>query len=173
MGFYHPATIVKDARRQGQRILPVDVMRSDWLCTVEPTSGPGMMPPRDAREAHPGDSLAVRLGLRYVRGLRESAAKALVAARAERPFGSSVDVAHRVPLDRAERETLESIGAFASLADTRRQNMWAMARTLAGPLFAPVEADGGASREVDRGGARDGGREGRSRVPGEASPCGR
>jgi error-prone DNA polymerase len=84
MGFYHPATIVKDAQRHGQRILPVDVTRSDWLCTVEP-SAPGMMSPRDAREARPGESLAVRLGLRYVRGLRETAAKALVAARAERP----------------------------------------------------------------------------------------
>jgi len=69
----------------------------------------------------------VRLGFRYVRGLRETAAKALVAARAEGAFGSPVDVAHRVPLDRAERETLASIGAFASLAGTRRQNMWAMA----------------------------------------------
>ena len=35
MGFYHPATIVKDAQRHGQRILPIDVTRSDWLCTVE------------------------------------------------------------------------------------------------------------------------------------------
>ena len=99
-----------------------------------------MTPPRDAREARPGDSLAVRLGLRYVRGLRETPAKALVAARAERPFVSPVDVAHRVPLDWAERETLASIGAFASLAGTRRQNMWAMARTLIGPLFAALEA---------------------------------
>ena len=129
MGFYHPATIVKDAQRHGQRILPVDVTRSDWLCTVELN--------------------AVRLGLRYVRGLRESAAKALVAARAERLFASPVDVAHRVPLDRAERETLASIGAFASLAGTRRQNMWVMARTLGGPLFAAVEADEGVHQEGD------------------------
>jgi error-prone DNA polymerase len=129
MGFYHPATIVKDAQRHGQRILPVDVTRSDWLCTVELS--------------------AVRLGLRYVRGLRESAAKALVAARGERPFVSPVDVAHRVPLDRAERETLASIGAFASLAGTRRQNMWAMARTLGGPLLAAVEADARAHRDGD------------------------
>jgi error-prone DNA polymerase len=129
MGFYHPATIVKDAQRHGQRILPVDVTRSEWLCTVELS--------------------AVRLGLRYVRGLRESAAKTLVAARGERPFVTPVDVAHRVPLDRAERETLASIGAFASLAGTRRQNMWAMARTLGGPLFAAVEADAGVNRDGD------------------------
>jgi len=36
MGFYHPATIVKDAQRHGLRVLPVDVTKSDWLCTLEP-----------------------------------------------------------------------------------------------------------------------------------------
>ena len=34
MGFYHPATIVKDAQRHGLRILPIDVTRSEWLCTI-------------------------------------------------------------------------------------------------------------------------------------------
>src|SRR5213596_3912627 len=53
MGFYHPATIVKDAQRHGLRIVPVDVTRSQWLCAIEP----------DGRGGH-----AVRLGLRYVRG---------------------------------------------------------------------------------------------------------
>jgi error-prone DNA polymerase len=56
MGFYHPATIVKDAQRHGLRILPIDVTRSQWLCTIEPTDR--------------GDP-AMRMGLRYVRGLRE------------------------------------------------------------------------------------------------------
>src|SRR5947209_8471689 len=35
MGFYHPATIVKDAQRHGLKVLPVDVTKSDWLCTLE------------------------------------------------------------------------------------------------------------------------------------------
>src|SRR5262249_30009102 len=35
MGFYHPATLVKDAQRHGLRVLPVDVMKSDWKCTLE------------------------------------------------------------------------------------------------------------------------------------------
>jgi error-prone DNA polymerase len=128
MGFYHPATIVKDAQRHGQRILAVDVRRSEWLCTVERCD-----------EDTAVRTFAVRLGLRYVKGLGESAAKALVAARAERPFVSPVDLA-RVALDRTERETLASIGALASLGGTRRQNVWAMARALAGPLFAAGDA---------------------------------
>jgi error-prone DNA polymerase len=39
MGFYHPATIVKDAQRHGLKILPIDVTKSDWLCTLEPVVG--------------------------------------------------------------------------------------------------------------------------------------
>src|SRR2546426_3611492 len=42
MGFYHPATIVNDARRHGLRILPIDVTRSDWLCTVEEDASAGV-----------------------------------------------------------------------------------------------------------------------------------
>jgi len=126
MGFYHPATIVNDARRHGQRIFPIDVTRSDWLCTVE-----GL-----------GDgAFAVRLGLRYVKGLREEVAKALVAARAERPFASTSEVAQRVCLDRAEREALAAIGAFASLGGTRRQNVWTLAAPPAGPLFVTVQSE--------------------------------
>src|SRR5262249_48321507 len=47
MGFYHPATLVKDAERHGVAFRPVDVAHSDWLCTIAPDG-------------------AVRLGLRYV-----------------------------------------------------------------------------------------------------------
>src|SRR5205814_8270153 len=35
LGFYHPATLVKDAQRHGLRVLPVDVMRSNWKCSLE------------------------------------------------------------------------------------------------------------------------------------------
>jgi error-prone DNA polymerase len=61
MGFYHPATLVKDAQRRGVRFNPIDVQVSDWDCTVEADG-------------------AVRLGLRYVRGLRADAGKAMAKA---------------------------------------------------------------------------------------------
>jgi error-prone DNA polymerase len=121
MGFYHPATIVKDAQRHGQRILPVDVARSGWLCAIEP----------DGRTGH-----AVRLGLRYVRGLRETAGQAMVRAREARPFASVHDLALRSGLERAELETLAAIGALAPLGGTRRANLWAAAVPHPGPLFA-------------------------------------
>jgi error-prone DNA polymerase len=60
MGFYHPSTLVKDAQRRGVRFLPIDVQLSDWNCTVEADG-------------------AIRLGLRYVRGLREQVGKAIAA----------------------------------------------------------------------------------------------
>jgi error-prone DNA polymerase len=58
MGFYHPATLVKDAQRRGVRFQPIDVQISEWNCTVEPDG-------------------AIRLGLRYVAGLRDAAGKAI------------------------------------------------------------------------------------------------
>src|SRR6185295_9807365 len=65
MGFYHPATLVKDGERHGVRFEPVDVARSDWRCTLEPTEAMGSN---------------LRLGLRYVKGLRKAAAERIVAA---------------------------------------------------------------------------------------------
>jgi error-prone DNA polymerase len=62
MGFYHPATLVKDAQRHGVSFLPIDVQSSDWECRVEP----------DGR---------VRLGLMYVNGMRKETGRAIAGAR--------------------------------------------------------------------------------------------
>ncbi|HEU5320268.1 MAG TPA: OB-fold nucleic acid binding domain-containing protein, partial [Methylomirabilota bacterium] len=129
MGFYHAATIVKDAQRHGLRIRPVDVTRSDWDCTLEPADDP-----RAERR------WTVRLGLRYVTGLRAAAGRGLVAARAARPFASVRDVAARAGLARDEMQTLAAIGAFAALGVTRRDALWAAAVPAPGPLFAAAAA---------------------------------
>jgi error-prone DNA polymerase len=63
MGFYHPSTLVKDAQRRGVRFHPIDVQISDWNCTVEQDG-------------------AIRLGLRYVHGLRSDVGKAIALCRA-------------------------------------------------------------------------------------------
>ncbi len=120
MGFYHPATIVKDAQRHGLRILPIDVTRSQWLCTIEPADG-----------ARP----AMRMGLRYVKGLRERVGRTIVEARGARAFGSIHDLARRAHLDRGEVDTLAAIGALAPLGGTRRTNLWGVAMPHPGPLF--------------------------------------
>jgi error-prone DNA polymerase len=66
MGFYHPATLVKDAQRHGVRFLPIDVQASMWDCTV-------------------GEDGAVRLGLRHVSGLREEVGRRIESAPRCRP----------------------------------------------------------------------------------------
>jgi error-prone DNA polymerase len=142
MGFYSPATIVKDAQRHGLRVKPIDVAHSDWKCTLECD----------------GENWAVRLGLRYAKGLREEPAQAIVAERSIRAFASVEDLKHRVPsLQKSELITLAEIGGVnffaqpASLeADTgveagakkrrrfhRRDALWQVERVArpAGPLL--------------------------------------
>ena len=230
MGFYHPATIVKDAQRHGLKILPIDVTKSDWLCTLEPVvsrqssvvrkansyqssalsqtkfatsnvvlinrfiAGPGfsnvvedfrspatalaeakaanpqpstvrqptwkeigtytrprsdpaipeLAAVRQKNEAHGASrgncpteedeapegrkkitsesspELALRLGLKYVRGLREAAAQALVRERSLAPFQSIHDLTRRVPeLRKDELTTLAEIGALNSVSSSR------------------------------------------------------
>jgi error-prone DNA polymerase len=101
MGFYAPATVVKDAQRHGVEVRPIDVTRSDWKCTLEDD--------------------ALRLGLRFVLGLRESAAKRLVAGR---PLGSVAEAAQRGGLRQNELEALAHAGACAAFGLTRREALW-------------------------------------------------
>jgi DNA-directed DNA polymerase III PolC len=221
MGFYHPATIVKDAQRHGLKILPIDVTKSDWLCTLEPVvshrlsvvseetvvgrrslvigekpaavvmeiekvseadansivvpwveigsytrlhSGTGVRSfestvnrhavghiPDPAAErqkneacgasrglavknaeaperrkkntANPTPELALRLGLKYVRGLREAAAQALVRERSLAHFQSIHDLTRRVPeLRKDELTTLAEVGALNSVGNPPRRH---------------------------------------------------
>jgi error-prone DNA polymerase len=107
MGFYSPATIVKDAQRHGLRVKPVDITYSDWLCTLEPEEGATVWD---------DPKFALRMGFRYAKGLREETAQAILRARSQRPFESIADLAHRVPeLRRNELVLLASIGALNSI----------------------------------------------------------
>ncbi len=125
MGFYSPATLVTDAKRHGLKVLPVDVMKSEWMCTLEAVSSTEYPVPseadscargRDLLPAKAGGAPALRLGLRYVRGLREDAGQALVRERQRAPFKSIQDLAHRVPeLRKDELNTLAEIGALNAI----------------------------------------------------------
>jgi error-prone DNA polymerase len=107
MGFYSPATIVKDAQRHELRVLPVDVTKSEWECTLETAVS---HQPSAVRE------IALRLGLRYVRGLHEEAGRAIVRERERATIASIHDLARRVPeLRKNELNTLAEIGALNSV----------------------------------------------------------
>ncbi len=114
MGFYRPATIVKDAQRHGLKVLPIDVMKSEWQCTLEQSA---------LSNQHSASPVALRLGLRYTRGLREEAAKALVQQRNLAPFTSIRDLVHRVPeLRKDELNTLAEIGALNEIGNSPRRH---------------------------------------------------
>ncbi len=108
MGFYAPAQIVRDAREHGVEVRPVDVVWSDWDCTLE---GDGRSP-------------ALRLGLRLVSGLKSEAAESITKARAEMPFRDVPDLAHRARLDRGAMEALARADALRSLTLSRRHALW-------------------------------------------------
>jgi error-prone DNA polymerase len=119
MGFYHPATLVKDAQRHGLKIRHIDVQHSDWKCTLE------RLPENEASQFK--DHFAVRLGLAYARGIRREAGEAIARARSVAPFASVYDLARRVPqLRRQELVTLAQIGALNSLGEDihRRDALW-------------------------------------------------
>jgi error-prone DNA polymerase len=130
MGFYSPATLVKDAQRHGLRVRAIDATCSDWLCTIE----------KD------GESLCVRLGLRFVKGLREEVGREIVRERGVRAFGSIEDLKLRVPgLQKSELTALAEIGALNFVGSKagfhRRDALWQIERASrrAGPLLERVE----------------------------------
>ncbi len=163
LGFYHPSTLVKDAQRHSVTVLPVDVTRSNWRCTLEPlpslssviqsgaspraeskdlaaavfaaVTNPNNRARERARSFTPAASAqddtserylceGLRMGLRYVTGLREEVAIAIERVRARRPFDSLADFTARVALNRRELDALAYAGAFAAFGMTRRDAMW-------------------------------------------------
>ncbi len=111
MGFYSPATIVKDARRHGTKIKPVSVMESEWRCTVL-------------------SDTTLRLGFCVIKGLRQEHAEELVRQRQMRPFDSLDDFKRRMHcLTKEELRTLAESGALNCLAEHRRAAMWNVEET--------------------------------------------
>jgi error-prone DNA polymerase len=115
MGFYTPATIVKDAQRHGVKVKPVSVKKSDWRCTVL-------------------DDNTFRLGFCVVNGLRQEHAEEIVRQRGDRSaegrirrgeqFKSLEDFKRRIALSKDELRTLAELGALNCFAKHRRAAMW-------------------------------------------------
>ena len=161
MGFYHPATLVKDAQRRGVRFAPIDVQMSNWNCFVQ-------------------DDGALRLGLRYVKGLREEVGKRIERHTARtkpsrregtevggssptfvpnstfsatlprmgtgrRRFRSLDELTMTSGLRQDELRALAEIGALSSFGGDRRTALWQAERAgrPAGPLL--TDEDDGAT----------------------------
>jgi DNA-directed DNA polymerase III PolC len=121
MGFYAPAQIVRDAREHGVEVRPVCVNRSAWDCTMERTER--------------GD-LALRLGFRQVKAMREEEADWLTAARGN-GYTAVEDVWRRAGLDAKTLTILAEADAFAALGVSRRDALWA-ARALTPKTELPL-----------------------------------
>lgn len=131
MGFYSPATLVKDAQRHGQRFLPTHINESEWKCTLERKE----------------EKLVVRLGFNYIAGLRRETARLLIEERECRgPYESIGELKMRVPqLNRRELRRLSEAGALndlpAGASDHRRAALWESELALrpVGPLLRMIE----------------------------------
>ncbi|MBK8335524.1 MAG: error-prone DNA polymerase [Sterolibacteriaceae bacterium] len=122
MGFYAPAQLIQDAQRHGVEVLAADVRVSGWDCVLEAVeAGDAPHPHPDLPPATPP---AARLGLRMIGGLGEAAAQRIVAARAQRPFDGTPDLARRAALNAHEMRLLAAAGALAPLAGHRRHAIW-------------------------------------------------
>ena len=132
MGFYQPAQLIQDAQKHGVRALPVDVSVSGWDCTLENAARSG----RGVRETD--SALALRLGLRQVRGLPQASAERIVAARTAAPLRDVADLAERARLNAGERACLADAGALRSLSGHRHHARWDIAGA---ELPLPVLAD--------------------------------
>ncbi len=108
MGFYAPAQLIREARRAGVEVRPIDVANSDWECSVvRGREGP-----------------AIRLGLRLIAGFDADAAQRLLAARREVPFASIEDLVRRAGLDDRARRLLARADALRRLAGHRHAANW-------------------------------------------------
>ena len=128
MGFYSPATLVRDAQRHGVQMRPVCVQRSGVGCEVE-------------ADGH------LRLGLAQVQGLGRDKARAIVEERGRGLFGSIEELRRRVRLGSGELETLSATGALNGLASHRRAALWEASRVLREEDL--LEAEGGVGKKAD------------------------
>jgi error-prone DNA polymerase len=119
MGFYSPASLVRDAKEHGVEARPVTIVDSEWDSTLErPSSSSGI------RSQYPEAQRALRLGLRLVRGLGEATGRRIERVRREAPFKSLEDAIRRAQLAKNEVEALAEAGAFEPLEHERRQALW-------------------------------------------------
>jgi error-prone DNA polymerase len=137
MGFYSPSQLVQDARKHGVDIRAVDVMHSQWDCTLESATNVQILN-AEGRKKYPAiheNQPAVRLGLRLVASLPETAVTRIIAARSQSVFTSTEDLVSRAGLNALEINALAAADALMALAGHRRQQVWEAAAIKPAPLL--------------------------------------
>jgi error-prone DNA polymerase len=149
MGFYPPASLVRDAQRRGVEVRPPDVNLSGARCGLEPVRRVG-----GEAEATPQASLhAVRVGLAYVSSVGKDDAEALEAERnANGPFRDVGDLARRAQVSREALEALVRGGACDGFGAKRRDLLWEL-----GLAIRPRSVEGTRGEASSRSGADEAG----------------
>ncbi len=111
MGFYSAATIIDDAKRHDVEVRPIDALTSDWDCTLERARGGRY-------------DFAVRLGARFIKGLRHTDWSRIELERREHSFSSIDELASRARISSSSLSLLAEAGSLASLEKNRRQALW-------------------------------------------------
>ena len=126
MGFYPPASLVRDAQRRGVEVRPPHVNVSRAKCTIEDG--------------------AVRIGFEYIASIGEDDAQALAEERDRGgPFHDVVSLAQRVSLGHGGLESLIASGACDSLGSSRRALLWELGLV---PRSRSVPGSGGEERQL-------------------------
>ncbi|MBK7836622.1 MAG: error-prone DNA polymerase [Candidatus Obscuribacter sp.] len=126
MGFYSPATLIRDAIAHGVVVKPVDAAYSQWHCTLEPDGAVAedVIKIRAGQPPRAGANLAIRIGFRYVDGLGPRAFDVIDAALSQGQFTDLADVVNRSGLGPADLKVLANAGAFETFVPGRRQALW-------------------------------------------------
>jgi error-prone DNA polymerase len=122
MGFYPPATLVRDGQRHGVETRPPDVNRSEVSCTIEDG--------------------AVRVGLKYVQGVGEDDAAEVVNGR---PYASVRELAQQTQLSADELRALVESGACDCFGLRRRELLWQLGLV---PRAQTVPGSGGEEKQL-------------------------
>jgi error-prone DNA polymerase len=135
MGFYSSATLVRDAKQHGLRILPACVVASEVECTVI-------------------DDSTLRLGLNQLRGVSRGALAQIAVQKEKAPWKDTHDVLKRCALAKDERRVLAQAGALNALGHHRRSALWEVEAPLHDDLFSGHETSHAAPLEPMAAGER-------------------
>ena len=135
MGFYSSATLVRDAKQHGLRILPACVVASEVECTVI-------------------DDSTLRLGLNQLRGVSRGALAQIAVQKEKAPWKDTHDFLKRCALAKDERRVLAQAGALNALGHHRRSALWEVEAPLHDDLFSGGETSNAAPLEPMSAGER-------------------
>ncbi|MGA8659494.1 MAG: error-prone DNA polymerase, partial [Chthoniobacterales bacterium] len=123
MGFYTPATLIKDAQRHHLHVRPVSVMDSEWFCTIESDD-------------------AIRLGFCLTQGINRDHIEQMIAERRQKSFVDVPDLLNRAPFEQDELRILAKAGALNPLAGHRRDALWLVeGKFYQGELFSEQKSE--------------------------------